>query len=451
TYDFKVTVIDVGIEKTIENIKASEDYDGDGLSDAEENVGWEVPGIYFWEPSVDHLSLFSNGGRVTADPGNQDYDNDGWNDREEKSHKTKPSPSAPPMAGGGHGKPPLICSLTISPLDYDPNTLPYIDGADTDADGVKDPEDYKKYNWAGNWDCKLVRSPLVKEPRRHAIVVGLSDQFGGTSASPATVSKWKDFLEGVGWSTTFLLNTDATKENVKNAFMDAITFLGSNDILSFIIVSHGAEDNAKSDGYIQIYNSRLYASEVKDWLSTYKGYFFGFIDACNSGYFTKIAIPGNIPSNSNTRIVLTSANLHTSTFYLTYPIYHAFSYAFLVKGLMRAGKSDTLHPDNPNYNWERIWTKSKPIIATPVVSYFFYVDYECGNRYPGVYENVEGEYVKLSHNNVPYYPYPLCQISISSLSQPKYTSGWGGVAGIQIDYSYCGFYLWWEGEVTKEW
>ncbi|MEM3397393.1 MAG: hypothetical protein QXD64_08740 [Thermoplasmata archaeon] len=445
TYDFKVTVIDVGIEKTIENIKASEDYDGDGLSDAEEKTGWDVPQIHMYAPWSYTYYDSRQGGHVSSDPGDSDADHDGWKDSVEKEHRTKPSPAAPPIGGGGGGgKPPLICGAMDASLGYDPNTLPYVDGKDTDGDGVNDPDDYKTYS---EWNNRVVCSPLSAEPRRAALIVAPLEQNGGTPYGSETGNKWKEFFMALGWHTVLLTSaTDTTVQQVKDKINEAIMRIHTDnnfdlEIFALIIISHGYEKEDRTDGYVSLSNGILYASDLRTQtlLSEYRGHLFCVIDACYSGYFAKKLTEGYNPECGRW-VIMTAANLHTSTIWVSTEDgnYHAFSYVLLVKGFIGKGKNEVFHPQNPNYDFKNIWNTADSTIRACVESYFMYVNGRTN------IPSIDSVYWGVLQGQINQYPWPLCGDCPSPISPIFWCGDSGALIGEKMFYGMPVLYLWWD-------
>jgi len=148
------------------------DYDNDGLSNAEESCGWEVPIVKlfynYWDMNV-YTDIDSNAYlfykyHVFSNPCDPDEDLDGWNDLEEKTHHTIPIKMRAWGGGGGGGKPPLICKVSENPVDQ-----PYIpDGKDTDNDGAIDSQDGNPNFYSNTKFAVAIKDYLCSVPNGNA-------------------------------------------------------------------------------------------------------------------------------------------------------------------------------------------------------------------------------------------------------------------------------------------
>ncbi|MEM4308685.1 MAG: caspase family protein, partial [Thermoplasmata archaeon] len=289
-YEFSVSCVVNGEEIWDYVLAKIPDTDSDGLTDVEELYGWEVE-LYLWMNPCDPSLYLLSSHHVISQPGVQDADKDGWNDKTEKEHRTDPSPSSS-GGGGGGGRPPLICSISSEPL-----TSSEWNGKDTDNDGIIDSLDYRVNPITG----EEVRSPVVTEIKRYAVVVGYG--YAEYVSLGMDAEKWKDMLYIHGFDVHFFWGDIATKGNIQGAINSGISLLNERDLFVLVIVGHG-EGESETNGCVEVHDDVITSSELKSWFDNYNGYLMVFITACHAQSMSGVYV--NAGEKQNKRVFISS-------------------------------------------------------------------------------------------------------------------------------------------------
>ncbi|MEM3413666.1 MAG: hypothetical protein QXE27_06975, partial [Thermoplasmata archaeon] len=331
-YKFSVSATINGKTVVKESIGAISDYDGDGLTDGEELHGWDIT-IYSWNGISRTPERWATG-HVHSRPDNPNSDNDGWNDKEEKEHQTKPLIAAT-GGGGGGGRPPLICSVSNIEYPYDPSSILWIDGTDTDCDGIRDNED-----WKMNSKGFIVKSPLITEPNRRAVIV-----CGGTTVDEVNVLEndgvsWKVYLEDIGWDVD-IFGVGHDKTIITNRISTYAHHLFQTDMFLLMFICHGGYNYEEKKYIVECGNSYITNENLRGLVADFEGKLVTFMITCHSDGINDVW-----ETHPDNRVFIGASQTSQEAYYSWYYHMTVFSWWFLEKGMKGGGISNQYHPDN---------------------------------------------------------------------------------------------------------
>lgn len=95
--------------------------------------------------------------------------------------------------------------------------------------------------------------------KKYALVLGISkfknENISSVLGADSDALIWGKYLEDRGYQVTYLINEEATKENVEKFIDTIISKLNENDTFVFFVSSHGVPKNEKGEVGIMLYDS----------------------------------------------------------------------------------------------------------------------------------------------------------------------------------------------------
>jgi hypothetical protein len=134
--------------------------------------------------------------------------------------------------------------------------------------------------------------------KKYALCVGVSNYIdpgiGDLSYCDEDAADWSNYLRGMGYSVSSLVDSQAKEASVESALFNIIRAADADDIVAFITSGHGTSSGGKqlllyADCYAPAADGDGFVSgvvpdvELKNWFAKCTSKVFIFVDHCNSG------------------------------------------------------------------------------------------------------------------------------------------------------------------------
>jgi hypothetical protein len=142
---------------------------------------------------------------------------------------------------------------------------------------------------------------------KKAICIGINNYSGTSNDLQGCVNDandWSALLKGLGFETSTILDSQATKQNVKAALTSLVTSAGEGDVAVFTYSGHGTQvvdvSNDEGDSYdeaLYVYDGTLIDDDLRTIINQVKAKATLIIisDSCFSGSVTRLVPPNAKP------------------------------------------------------------------------------------------------------------------------------------------------------------